>query len=165
MQILAFNILGCVAFLLLNFYTLLSIKARYFELSLALWIVFFLLCALQIYHFLIPIKFGKFRFSSISLAFSFFAFLLCLMLDIISLFFSFDEFFLFGLIGICTFIIFGLKNALTPKLTTKTIKIKNLKEPINFAVISDIHLGKFLGAKFLDKIVDKINSLNYDALL
>ncbi|MCI6987990.1 MAG: hypothetical protein MR902_00225, partial [Campylobacter sp.] len=59
----------------------------------------------------------------------------------------------------------GTFNALTPKLTTKTIKIKNLKEPINFAVISDIHLGKFLGAKFLDKIVDKINSLNYDALL
>ena len=60
----------------------------------------------------------------------------------------------------------GFFNALKqPKITEREIKIKSLAHELNFAVISDVHLGEFLKKEFLQGVVAQINSLNYDALL
>jgi len=70
-----------------------------------------------------------------------------------------------------TFLIFavacflkGFSNAVNPKLRNVQIKIKRLQKPLKLAVISDIHIGKFLGVDFLQSIVDTINLTEHDAV-
>lgn len=47
------------------------------------------------------------------------------------------------------------------------VKLKNLKNPVNFAVITDVHLGFYLDDNFLKKILKKIDDYeeNIEALL
>ncbi|EAI4812230.1 metallophosphoesterase [Campylobacter lari] len=60
----------------------------------------------------------------------------------------------------------GFVNAIsTPKVNEVDIKIKNLKNDLNIALISDVHLGKNLGKEFLQGLIDKINALNADIII
>ena len=59
----------------------------------------------------------------------------------------------------------GMFNALTPPRVHRTeIIIKNLKEPMRLAVISDVHIGEFLQKEFLAALVYQINAQKPDAV-
>lgn len=64
---------------------------------------------------------------------------------------------------------FGIKsffNALeAPSVRQVQIKLENLKAKKTIAMISDVHIGKTLGAEFLSKIVAKINALKPDIVV
>ncbi|MFY4766344.1 metallophosphoesterase [Campylobacter sp. GB48] len=60
----------------------------------------------------------------------------------------------------------GFVNAIsTPKVNEVDIKIKNLKEDLNIALLSDVHLGKNLGEDFLKTLIDEVNALNADIVI
>ncbi|WP_291952750.1 metallophosphoesterase [Campylobacter sp.] len=60
----------------------------------------------------------------------------------------------------------GFINAVSlPKIKHIDIKNTKLKENINIALISDVHLGKNLGKEFLQGLVDKVNTLNADVVI
>ncbi|MCV3395940.1 metallophosphoesterase [Campylobacter lari] len=60
----------------------------------------------------------------------------------------------------------GFVNAIsTPKVNEVDIKIKNLKNDLNIALLSDVHLGKNLGEDFLKTLIDEINALNADLII
>ena len=58
---------------------------------------------------------------------------------------------------------YGLVNAAVIRITEVTIGIKGLKEPkVTVALLTDIHVGAVYGPKYLQKIVDRTNSLKPD---
>lgn len=60
----------------------------------------------------------------------------------------------------------GVYNAVqVPAVKEQAIKIKGLKEPFKIAMITDIHLGDFLGVEFAKSLVKRINELNADAVV
>ena len=64
-----------------------------------------------------------------------------------------------------TYLFKGFFNAFkAPRLNLVEVKIKNLGDELNLAVVSDIHLGEFLKRDFLQVIVDQINSVPHDAV-
>lgn len=68
--------------------------------------------------------------------------------------------------GFFMYIIVGAYNAnFNTIITTKEIKIKNLKTPLNLAIITDVHIGQFYQKDFMASLVDRINLLRPDALL
>jgi len=75
----------------------------------------------------------------------------------------------FGLVGsVGLLLLAGHINALSPKIQTLDLSIprKNAKmDTLNIVIASDIHLGTLVGQRRLDKIVDRINSLNPDIIL
>lgn len=59
----------------------------------------------------------------------------------------------------------GLFSALKPpKMRTIDIKLAGLKSHMRIAMISDVHIGEFLGAEFMAEIVGRINSAGVDAV-
>lgn len=52
-----------------------------------------------------------------------------------------------------------------PKVKELDISLKNLRQDVRLVMISDVHLGKNLHAKFLRALVDKINTLNADIVV
>ncbi|TQR34722.1 metallophosphoesterase [Campylobacter sp. MIT 99-7217] len=120
-----------------------------------------------------------------SFAFTYFFFFVTLFKDILAFFIrlwaknakgvKFDEKrrasikFLFNL----SLIIFGLGLILRgwgnanfiPNVRKIELKIKNLKQNLRIAMISDVHLGKNLHEGFLAKLVDKINALEPDLVV
>lgn len=57
----------------------------------------------------------------------------------------------------------GVFNAVSPKIKNISVEIKNL--PVEWSgkkivQISDVHLGRILGVKFLEKIINKIDEIN-----
>lgn len=60
----------------------------------------------------------------------------------------------------------GFVNAVSiPKVKEVDINIKNLKEDLNIALLTDVHLGKNLGEDFLKALIDKVNALNVDMVV
>ncbi|BCX79054.1 hypothetical protein LBC_05160 [Campylobacter sp. 19-13652] len=60
----------------------------------------------------------------------------------------------------------GLFSALkTPALREVSVNLKGLSAPLRLAVISDVHIGEFLGDEFMRDIVRRINTQNVDAVL
>lgn len=60
----------------------------------------------------------------------------------------------------------GWGNAMDiPKVKELDISLKNLRQDVRLVMISDVHLGKNLHAKFLRGLVDKINTLNADIVV
>ncbi|AJC90466.1 metallophosphatase [Campylobacter subantarcticus LMG 24377] len=60
----------------------------------------------------------------------------------------------------------GFVNAIgIPKIKEIDIKIKNLNEDLNIALLTDVHLGKNLGEDFLKALIDKVNALNVDMVV
>jgi predicted MPP superfamily phosphohydrolase len=69
------------------------------------------------------------------------------------------------LIGAVAYVLRGIWNAnYNLILTRRTVRVPNLAEPLNIAVISDVHIGEFLGRDFLADVVARINALNPDAV-
>lgn len=69
------------------------------------------------------------------------------------------------LIGFFTYFFKGLYNAnFNIQITPRKISINNLKDDLNIAIITDIHIGEFLQKEFLQKIVNMVNSLKADAV-
>lgn len=56
-------------------------------------------------------------------------------------------------------------NALAPKIVEQEIKIKNLKQPINIALITDLHIDVLMDKKSVQKVVVQTNSLNADMIM
>ncbi|MDA3048188.1 metallophosphoesterase [Campylobacter sp. JMF_08 NE1] len=113
----------------------------------------------------------------VCVASSFSLFFLCLAYDILNVSAKFAKFSESRrkFIKICvdvTFVIMafsylfkGFYNALkTPKINEVDIKIKNLSQDLNLAVVSDIHLGEFLKKDFLQTIVAQINATSHDGV-
>ncbi|AII15032.1 metallophosphatase [Campylobacter iguaniorum] len=69
------------------------------------------------------------------------------------------------LLGFFVYAFKGIFNAnFNTVITKRDVEIKGLKEPLNIAIISDIHIGEFLQKEFLQGIVDKVNTLQADAV-
>ncbi|MBN2664396.1 MAG: metallophosphoesterase [Bacteroidales bacterium] len=60
--------------------------------------------------------------------------------------------------------IFGIIHAKTTSINNLEIKIKGLKNNLKIVHLSDIHVGHFRGAKFMNKIVNIVNKLNADLI-
>lgn len=59
----------------------------------------------------------------------------------------------------------GFLNATSRVFTTSyKLNLEKLKSPMSFAIVSDLHIGKFLGKDYLEKIVKKVNDLEVDAV-
>lgn len=70
------------------------------------------------------------------------------------------------ILGFALYIIIGAYNAnFNTIITEYNVKIKNLKNPMNLVVISDVHISEFFQKDYMSSLVDKINLLNPDALL
>lgn len=60
----------------------------------------------------------------------------------------------------------GMYNAShVPEVKRQSIVLKGLKRPLRIAMITDIHLGDFLGVPFAKALVERINLLNADAVV
>ena len=60
----------------------------------------------------------------------------------------------------------GWGNAMNvPKVKNLDIKLKNLSQNVRLVMISDVHLGKNLHEKFLQGLIERINSLNADIVV
>lgn len=70
----------------------------------------------------------------------------------------------FGAAGValaCIYTAYGIWNAYHPRIVNLTISIKNLPSAWRgkkLVQISDVHLGRILGARFLERIVAKVNA-------
>lgn len=76
--------------------------------------------------------------------------------------FVFDVSFIIVAFG---FLLRGFFSAISlPKVKNVDVRLKGLKHPLRIALISDVHIGEFLGREFILEIVNKINTLNVDAV-
>lgn len=72
----------------------------------------------------------------------------------------------FGLMAVCLALLYsayGVWNAYHPRLVYCTVRIKNLPpawQGKTLVQISDVHLGRVLGADFLSRVVAQVNSQN-----
>ncbi len=64
------------------------------------------------------------------------------------------------IISLSLLIFYSFIAAAYPKTKRITLQIKNLKEPLTLAHISDLHLGAIRGNFFLKRVVKKLNKLN-----
>lgn len=68
------------------------------------------------------------------------------------------------ILGLFTYLLRGIYNGLNVIITTRTVELKGLKESLNIAVISDIHISDILKEDFILEISRKIQNLNPDAI-
>ncbi|BCZ18575.1 Integral membrane protein [Helicobacter sp. NHP19-012] len=59
----------------------------------------------------------------------------------------------------------GFYNATHLVITKRRVKLKNLKQALHLAMISDAHIGPYLKKDYLRQIVDRINALNPDIVV
>ncbi len=59
----------------------------------------------------------------------------------------------------------GFYNATNLVITKRRVKLKNLKQALHLAMISDAHIGEYLKKDYLQKIVDRINALHPDIVV
>ncbi len=60
----------------------------------------------------------------------------------------------------------GMYNAShVPQVKPQEVRLKGLKEPLKIAMITDVHLGDFLGVPFAKALVERINLLDADAVV
>lgn len=73
----------------------------------------------------------------------------------------------FCMITFLSTIIIGFYNANTPYINTYNIESRKLTstENVNIVLLSDIHLGDYIGNKQITKLVNKVNELNPDIIL
>lgn len=56
-------------------------------------------------------------------------------------------------------------NAREPKIVQQEIKIKNLRQPLSIALITDLHIDVLMDKKKVAKIVEQTNNLNADLVI
>ncbi|PXY02620.1 hypothetical protein DF185_00565 [Marinifilum breve] len=89
-----------------------------------------------------------------------------LFTDIINIYFRFSPF-RFGLValGVTTLLtIYGVWNASHQRVKYVDVRIDGLEKNLKLVHLSDIHLGHFRGAEFLEKMVKKTNAQHADAI-
>lgn len=164
--------LVCLSMLYMNFYIFKNfVSIKIFENFKIIFGVVFAICGIcgAIYFLSMFFEFKNpiYKISAFCVGVTFFGFFICFFYDICVTIFAIlkikyaktilDILLIFGL-GF--FIIKGHLNAiLTPNINEVEIKIKNLKNPLNFALISDLHIGGYLDENFVKNLVQKINSL------
>ncbi|EEO2695863.1 metallophosphoesterase [Campylobacter fetus] len=176
-----FSIVSISIFLAINFYCYKKLKQNLllskFKNILA---AFFVLLFIFELLFFISLKNGElsgilYKISIISVGISFMLF--CIILPYDTLLFGVTKFskgrrraikFILDisvLIGFFTYFFKGLFNAnFNTYITTREIYLKNLANPLNIVVITDVNIGQFLQKDFLQKTVDRINTLSPDAI-
>ena len=184
-----FPIIATTLFWFLNYYVFRSITARFNSYKFGKKIKFFtaIFCLafwiLEMIYFIsigtramLPSEFF-YKICVYAMAVSFGVFLVCMIYDIFEITLKTTKFnenrrkFLkitldisFVIIAF-TYLFKGFLNAFRiPKINEVEVKIKNLQDDLNLAVVSDIHLGEFLKRDFLQVIVDQINSIQHDAV-
>ena len=70
-----------------------------------------------------------------------------------------------GLVIIFLCMIIGTFEAYSPVVRHEIITTKKITAPIRIVLISDLHLGTFLGKEYCEKMVERINSENPDLIL
>jgi uncharacterized protein len=63
---------------------------------------------------------------------------------------------------------YGIVNAYHPRIVSCTVQLKNLPPEWRgkkLVQLSDVHLGRILGARFLSRVVDRVNALNPSMVL
>lgn len=176
-----FAITASLLFIFINFYSYRSLSKNYvlmkFKKSLA--VIFILLFIFELLFF-ISLKNGElhgiiYKISIFSIGISFMLFCVLILYD--GLLFGTSKFnksrrkalkFLLDitvLIGFFSYLFKGVYNAsYNTVITFRKVTLENLKQPLNIAILSDIHIGEFLRKDFLQGLVDQVNSLNVDAV-
>lgn len=176
-----FAITASLLFIFINFYSYRSLSKNYvlmkFKKSLA--VIFILLFIFELLFF-ISLKNGElhgiiYKISIFSIGISFMLFCVLILYD--GLLFGTSKFnksrrkalkFLLDitvLIGFFSYLFKGVYNAsYNTVITFRKVTFENLKQPLNIAILSDIHIGEFLRKDFLQGLVDQVNSLNVDAV-
>lgn len=183
-----FLVIASLLFVFINLYIYKSLKqrfssykhARIMKFIFLLFAVFFL--AIEIAYFIsmkVEILHGYlYKISVFAVGISFCLFLVCLVYDLLEVLIQTKKFSLkrrqflkisidisFIIISI-SYLFRGIYNcAKLPRIKEVEIKLKNLGEDTNLAVISDIHLGEYLNKDFLKQLVERINTTDHDAVL
>ncbi|CZE49407.1 acyl carrier protein [Campylobacter geochelonis] len=188
MKMYYFPIVASLIFLFMNLYVLKSLQNRFIKernflfLKPIFWLIFALLTMLEILYFF-SLRFNYldgilYQISVATIAVTFMLFAICILFDLISFFtskikfsekrrkfakFSIDSAFVAAsTLYVGTGFYNGLKK---PAVKEVEIKLKNLPNELNLAMIADVHLGEFLNKDFLEFIIDKVNTLDTKALL
>ncbi len=159
----------------MNFYIYkIFISIKFFENFKIIFAIIFIFMAIFSFIFIMCELFNLFnpfyKISAFCFGISFFGFFICVFYNICVILFAKLNIKIFlDLMLILSFIFFtakGYLNAISvPDIKNVEIKIQNLKNPLNFAMVSDLHVGKYLNKDFVKNLVDKINQIkNLDAV-
>lgn len=171
-----FGIAGSVIFFLINLYCYKSLcqNALFKKLTALVLFGFVLVYSFELAFFIGWAKSSiiAYKIAIYSIGFSFMSFCILLPSDIIGAIFAsrrkkqrvmlryiYDIAVIIALIG---YLVIGYINAFDTKVIERNIAIKGLEKPLKAVMISDIHLGDFLGEKFSKKLVEMINAQNAD---
>lgn len=102
----------------------------------------------------------------VTLGFMLYLLLSVLVVDISSLVYKTNRHFLgFAAIGIALLVSgYGIWNASNQRIVNVSIPIKGLKTEMKVALLSDVHIGHYWGAKTLQNVVSKTNAENPDVV-
>lgn len=179
MSFLGFSIVASLIFAAINLYCFISLRMnsllRNFKLILGMF--FISVSVIEIAYFM---SFNGYSLNAILYKIAIFCvgasfMLFCVLLSFDGAIFAASKFsrsrralrFLLDigvLIGAFSYIFKGFFNASDLVITRREIELKNLRRDRKFAVVSDIHIGEFLGKDFLEKIISKIRSIRPEAV-
>ena len=71
---------------------------------------------------------------------------------------------IFAVVSILSFTLYGLIISFSPIVKTIEVPIEGVQKEYHFIQLTDIHLGHLRGAKFLTKVVEKVNQQSPDAV-
>lgn len=160
--------------LLLNYFCLSNI---FISLNFKKRIIFYLLLFFLSFSYPLTVILERYRpmyltkifykVESIWIGVAFFSIFIFLIYELASLLFTFNR--QVGSVVVLYFIILissiALINGMRLKINRVNIKIKGLKKEIRIVHLSDLHLGAIHQKKYLEKIVNKTNSLNPDVVV
>ena len=106
-------------------------------------------------------------FGYYTLLFFFFYFVLGLIFKLLPFTLPLGKITLVTLVASCLTVTFGSLRAFTPVVRTEHIVTSKLPAGTSYrlALISDVHLGRILGRSYAEKLVQRINQLDPDAVL
>ena len=106
-------------------------------------------------------------FGYYSLFFVFVYFVLWLIFKLLPFTLPLDKIAMVTLVASCLTVTFGSLRAFTPVVRTEHIVTSKLPAGTSYrlALISDVHLGRILGRSYAEKLVQRINQLEPDAVL
>lgn len=106
-------------------------------------------------------------FGYYTLLFALVHFVLWLIFKLLPFTLPLDKIAMVTLVAICLTVTFGSLRAFTPVVRTEHIVTSKLPAGTSYrlALISDVHLGRILGRSYAEKLVQRINQLEPDAVL
>lgn len=169
-----FSIIGSIIFFLFNLYSYKSLckNALFKRLNVVLLFIFTLLfsCELAFFFHWTSSNSMAYSLSVYAIGFSFMAFCVLGLGDLLGAFFASRKNksrqnirMVYDTLVLCLlvcYIGFGAYNASTLKVKERNIEIAGLEKSLRAVMISDVHLGNFLGLKHAQKVVELINKEN-----